>query len=113
MRLSRPHLPRVYRGRPWLLSSGTGRYASIDPCCGTFVPPTFGLRYLRGLALAGKDRVVEQSRPRRGPVATTVRTTGTALCGAPRCSCFGAVRGGPTPPTNALLSEFTIGRSLL
>jgi hypothetical protein len=81
---------------------------SIDPTQGTFEPLRFCPGYLRGLAFTGDFAVVRLSRPRRGTVATNVRTTGTALCGAPRFANLGAVRGGPTRPTNALLLEFAI-----
>src|SRR5262249_1330689 len=39
--LSMPHSPRFYRGRLWLLNSGTGYLGSVDPASGTFVPLTF------------------------------------------------------------------------
>jgi uncharacterized protein (TIGR03032 family) len=63
-RLSMPHSPRVYRGRLWLLNSGTGMFGSIDPSSGTFVSLAFCPGYLRGLAFAGDYAVVGLSRPR-------------------------------------------------
>jgi uncharacterized protein (TIGR03032 family) len=63
-RLSMPHSPRVYRGRLWLLNSGTGMFGSIDPSSGTFVPLTFCPGYLRGLAFVGDYAIVGLSRPR-------------------------------------------------
>jgi uncharacterized protein (TIGR03032 family) len=63
-RLSMPHSPRVYRGRLWLLNSGTGELGSVDPTSGTFVPLAFCPGYLRGLAFAGDYAVVGLSRPR-------------------------------------------------
>ncbi len=63
-RLSMPHSPRVYRGRLWLLNSGTGELGSVDPTSGTFVPLAFCPGYLRGLAFAGDHAVVGLSRPR-------------------------------------------------
>ena len=63
-RLSMPHSPRVYRGRLWLLNSGTGYFGSIDPTSGVFVPLTFCPGYLRGLAFVGDYAVMGLSRPR-------------------------------------------------
>jgi uncharacterized protein (TIGR03032 family) len=62
--LSMPHSPRVYRGRLWLLNSGTGTFGHFDPASGTFVPVTFCPGYLRGLAFHGDYAVVGLSRPR-------------------------------------------------
>jgi len=62
--LSMPHSPRVYRGRLWLLNSGTGYFGSVDPTWKTFVPLTFCPGYLRGLAFVGDYAVVGLSRPR-------------------------------------------------
>src|SRR5262249_928763 len=63
-RLSMPHSPRVYRGRLWLLNSGTGSFGSIGPTSGVFGPLTFCPGYLRGLAFAGDYAVMGLSRPR-------------------------------------------------
>jgi uncharacterized protein (TIGR03032 family) len=62
--LSMPHSPRVYRGRLWLLNSGTGMLGSIDLAGGLFVPFAFCPGYLRGLAFSGDYAVVGLSRPR-------------------------------------------------
>jgi uncharacterized protein (TIGR03032 family) len=62
--LSMPHSPRVYRGRLWLLNSGTGQLGSINPTSSTFVPLAFCPGYLRGLAFTGDYAVVGLSRPR-------------------------------------------------
>jgi uncharacterized protein (TIGR03032 family) len=62
--LSMPHSPRFYRGRLWLLNSGTGYLGSIDPAVGTFEPLTFCPGYLRGMALVGDHAVVGLSEPR-------------------------------------------------
>ena len=62
--LSMPHSPRVYRGRLWLLNSGTGYFGSLDLKTGTFEPLTFCPGYLRGLAFVGDYAVVGLSRPR-------------------------------------------------
>jgi len=63
-RLSMPHSPRVYRGRLWLLNSGTGMLGSIDPTSRSFVSLAFCPGYLRGLAFSGDYAVVGLSRPR-------------------------------------------------
>jgi len=62
--LSMPHSPRVYRGRLWLLNSGTGEFGSLDPAGGPFAPLTFCPGYLRGLAFVGDSAVTGLSRPR-------------------------------------------------
>jgi len=62
--LSMPHSPRMYRGRLWLHDSGTGRFGSIDPAGGPFVPLAFCPGYLRGLAFVGDYAVVGLSQPR-------------------------------------------------
>ncbi len=63
--LSMPHSPRVYRGRLWVLNSGTGMFGSIDLPNGSFVPLTFCPGYLRGLSFVGDYAIVGLSRPRR------------------------------------------------
>jgi uncharacterized protein (TIGR03032 family) len=63
--LSMPHSPRWYRGRLWLLNSGTGSLGSLDPDAGAFAPLAFCPGYARGLAFAGDYAVVGLSRPRR------------------------------------------------
>ncbi len=62
--LSMPHSPRVYRGRLWLLNSGTGFLGEVDLANRTFVPLTFCPGYLRGLTFVGDYAVVGLSRPR-------------------------------------------------
>jgi uncharacterized protein (TIGR03032 family) len=62
--LSMPHSPRLYRGRLWVLNSGTGYFGSIDPGSGTFAPLAFCPGYLRGLAFVGDYAVMGLSRPR-------------------------------------------------
>jgi uncharacterized protein (TIGR03032 family) len=63
--LSMPHSPRAYRGRVWLLNSGTGMLGSVDPGGGSFEPLAFGPGYLRGLAFCGDYAVVGLSQPRQ------------------------------------------------
>src|SRR5688572_11024876 len=47
--LSMPHSPRWYRGKLWLLNSGTGDFGYVDFKSGRFEPVTFCAGYLRGL----------------------------------------------------------------
>ena len=62
--LSMPHSPRVYRGRLWLMESGTGHLGSVNPATGAFERLAFCPGYLRGLAFSGDYAVVGLSRPR-------------------------------------------------
>jgi uncharacterized protein (TIGR03032 family) len=62
--LSMPHSPRLYRGRLWLLSSGTGHFGYVDTERGRFEPVAFCPGYLRGLAFVGDYAVVGLSLPR-------------------------------------------------
>lgn len=62
--LSMPHSPRCYRGRLWVLNSGTGYFGQVDLDRGEFVPMTFCPGYMRGLAFVGDFAVVGLSRPR-------------------------------------------------
>lgn len=61
--LSMPHSPRFYRGRLWLLNSGTGHLGSLAED-GRFEPLTFCPGYLRGLAFSGDYAIVGLSEPR-------------------------------------------------
>jgi uncharacterized protein (TIGR03032 family) len=86
--LSMPHSPRLYRGRLWVLNSGTGFLGSVPPDGGAFEPLTFCPGYLRGLAFVGDYAVVGLSRPRRdgtfGGLALEeelARRGGEAWCG--------------------------------
>ncbi len=66
--LSMPHSPRWYRGRLWLLNSGTGELGSIVPADGDsegrFEPLTFCPGFLRGLSFHGRYAFVGLSKPR-------------------------------------------------
>jgi uncharacterized protein (TIGR03032 family) len=86
--LSMPHSPRFYRGKLWVLNSGTGCFGSIDPDRGTFEPVAFCPGYLRGLAFVGDYAVVGLSRPRHDktftglPLDEALRARGAeAQCG--------------------------------
>ena len=63
--LSMPHSPRLYRGKLWLLNSGTGEFGTVDPASGRFEPVAFCPGYLRGLAFIGDYAVVGLSRARQ------------------------------------------------
>jgi len=62
--LSMPHSPRLYRGKLWLLDSGTGYFGSVDLDTGRFEPITFLPGYLRGLCFIDDFAVVGLSKPR-------------------------------------------------
>lgn len=62
--LSMPHSPRLYRGRLWLLNSGTGEFGHVDPATGQFTALCFCPGYARGLAFAGDHAVIGLSLPR-------------------------------------------------
>ena len=62
--LSMPHSPRWYRGKLWLLNSGTGYFGSLNASTGQFEPLTLCPGYLRGLGFVGDFAVMGMSRPR-------------------------------------------------
>jgi uncharacterized protein (TIGR03032 family) len=62
--LSMPHSPRFYRGRLWVLNSGTGHFGSIDLNTGKFESVAFCPGYLRGLSFVGDFAIMGLSRPR-------------------------------------------------
>jgi uncharacterized protein (TIGR03032 family) len=62
--LSMPHSPRWYRGKLWLLNSGTGEFGHIELDTGRFVPLAFCAGYMRGLAFHGDFALVGLSKPR-------------------------------------------------
>jgi uncharacterized protein (TIGR03032 family) len=62
--LSMPHSPRWYRGKLWLLNSGTGEFGTVDSASGRFQPVAFCAGYLRGLSFHGDFAVVGLSKPR-------------------------------------------------
>jgi uncharacterized protein (TIGR03032 family) len=76
--LSLPHSPRMYRGRLWLLESGTGYFGYVDTASRRFVRLTLCPGFLRGLAFVDRYAVVTVSRPRREagfdalPIASTL-----------------------------------------
>ena len=62
--LSMPHSPRVYRGKLWLLDSGTGYFGHVDLKTGKFERVTFCPGYARGLSFHGDFAIVGLSRAR-------------------------------------------------
>jgi uncharacterized protein (TIGR03032 family) len=68
--LSMPHSPRFYRGKLWVLNSGTGFFGTIDLAQGTFEPVAFCPGYLRGLAFVGDYAVLGLSKARHDKTFT-------------------------------------------
>jgi len=62
--LSMPHSPRWYKGRLWLLNSGTGELGRVDLKTGVFEPLCFVPGYARGLAFHGRYALVGLSKAR-------------------------------------------------
>ena len=66
--LSMPHTPRLYRGRLWILNSGSGEIGWIEPGGSaddaTFHVLAFCPGFVRGLAFHGKYAFVGLSKPR-------------------------------------------------
>lgn len=62
--LSMPHSPRLYRGRLWLLNSGSGEFGWVDVGSGSFHPICFCPGFARGLAFVGKHAVIGLSLAR-------------------------------------------------
>lgn len=66
--LSMPHSPRLYRGRLWVLNSGTGELGWVERGssaeAGRFHVLTFCPGFARGLAFHGKYAFVGLSKPR-------------------------------------------------
>lgn len=65
-RLSMPHSPRVHDGRLWVLNSGRGELATVDPHTGETETVAFLPGFLRGLAFHGRFAFVGLSLPRDG-----------------------------------------------
>ena len=65
--LSMPHSPRLYRGKLWILNSGTGEIGWIEPGAkpdDAFRVLAFCPGFVRGLAFHGKYAFVGLSKPR-------------------------------------------------
>lgn len=62
--LSMPHSPRWYKGKLWLLNSGTGELGYVDMKAKCFEPVCFVPGFARGLALHGRYALVGLSKAR-------------------------------------------------
>ena len=65
--LSMPHSPRLFDGRLWVLSSGTGELGQVvfdEAGQGRFEPRAFCPGFVRGLAIVGNLAFVGLSKPR-------------------------------------------------
>ena len=62
--LSMPHSPRWHNGRLWVLQSGTGQLAQVDPATGSTQAVAELPGFTRGLALAGPYAFVGLSKIR-------------------------------------------------
>jgi uncharacterized protein (TIGR03032 family) len=67
-RLSMPHSPRWYRGRLWLLNSGSGGFGWIDPVDGRYTPVAELPGFTRGLSFAGPFAFIGLSQVRESAV---------------------------------------------
>ena len=65
--LSMPHSPRLYRGKLWLVQSGTGEFGHVDVATGRFEPVCFLQGFARGAGLhrglCGHRRVAAAREP--------------------------------------------------
>ena len=64
--LSMPHSPRLYRGKLWLIQSGTGEFGVVDQATGAFTPLCFLPGFARGLSFIGDHAIIGLSKPREG-----------------------------------------------
>jgi uncharacterized protein (TIGR03032 family) len=64
--LSMPHSPRIAEDGIWLLDSGRGMLARVDPATGAKEDVAFCPGFLRGLSLHGGYAIVTVSKPRDG-----------------------------------------------
>lgn len=62
--LSMPHSPRLYKGKLWIVQSGTGEFGTIDLNTGVFQPVCFLQGFARGVTFIGDHAVIGLSRPR-------------------------------------------------
>ena len=62
--LSMPHSPRMYRGKLYVLNSGTGYFGSVDVKSGKFEPIAFCPGYMRGLAFINDFAIIGMSKCR-------------------------------------------------
>ena len=62
--LSMPHSPEFYKGKLWILNSGTGEFGHVNIKDGIFTPITFCPGYARGLTFVKNFAIVGLSLPR-------------------------------------------------
>ena len=67
-RLSMPHSPRWYRGKLWVLQSGTGGIGTIDLKSGRYVPVAELPGFTRGLSFCGPLAFIGLSQVRESAV---------------------------------------------
>jgi uncharacterized protein (TIGR03032 family) len=81
--LAMPHSPRLFGGRLWVLDSGRGRRATVDPAAGRVETVAELPGYTRGLAFAGDAAFVGLSRIRETAAfgGLPVAGRGTLKCG--------------------------------
>ena len=85
--LSMPHSPRVYRGRLWLLNSGTGHFGFIDCSTGKFENVAFCPGYLRGLSFHGDYAIVGLSKSRENKTFSGLELDGNLKSGGVDARC--------------------------
>jgi uncharacterized protein (TIGR03032 family) len=85
--LSMPHSPRVYRGRLWLLNSGTGHFGFIDRSTGNFEKVAFCPGYLRGLSFHGDYAIVGLSKSRENKTFSGLELDGNLKSGGVDARC--------------------------
>ncbi len=85
---SMPHSPRLYRGKLWVLDSGTGYFGFVDMASGAFERVAFCAGYMRGLSFVGDYAVIGMSQCRENrtfsglPLDAELSKRGaTARCG--------------------------------
>ncbi|MBF0622117.1 MAG: TIGR03032 family protein [Magnetococcales bacterium] len=62
--LSMPHSPRLYKGKFYVLNSGTGHFGEVDIKANKFTPITFCPGFARGMKFIGDHALVAVSKPR-------------------------------------------------
>jgi uncharacterized protein (TIGR03032 family) len=85
--LSMPHSPRVYRGRLWLLNSGTGHFGFFDCSTGKFENVAFCPGYLRGLSFHGDYAIVGLSKSRENKTFSGLELDGNLKSGGVDARC--------------------------
>ena len=60
--LSMPHSPRMYRGKLYVLNSGTGYFGTVDVKSGKFEPIAFCPGYMRGPSFINDFAIIGMSK---------------------------------------------------